>query len=385
MVMRRFFYIFVMMVGLTACSSVSKMIEKGEYDRAFNYSIRKLAGEKKKKTEYVKALEKAYAKLNVASLNEIARLNTSGRPENWAKVMDIYTAMDRRQSQLDPLLPLVSSDGYVASFDIKSYRNEIFEAEDKTCEYYYNNALTLLERSEKTGDKSAAKQALTELQKIDRIRKNYRDSQRLKDKAYALGITRVGIQIYNGLRDFHSDNIERSLNDMSLAALDKTWIDFRYDTRGNQVDYIIEVELSSIFFTPERERLHTYSESKEVLVSKSTTKSAKDSTTIEKQVYEKVKADIAEIFREKQSELHGSIRIVNARTNKVLKTTPVNVLHDFKGYSCTYLGDKRALTDETTKKIDNVLEPFPTDFLMADNLAAAFKDAVIRELKQFQF
>ncbi len=382
--MRRFVYILVMLVCLSACSSVSKMIEKGDYDRAFNYTVNKLVGEKKKKTEYVKALEKAYDKLNTNSLNEIYRLNANNRSENWPRVLELYKSMDNRQRKLDPLLPLTSVEGYVAYFDMKGYRNEIFEAEDKTCEYYYSNALSLIDRSEKTGDKIAAKNALAELQKIDKIRKNYRDIQLLMDKAYALGITKVSIRIFNELRDFHSDNIERSLNDMSLAALDKTWIDYGYNIQSNKTDYIVEVELIDIFFTPERERMHTYSESKEVLVSKDKVKD-NDSTYVEKQVYEKVKADITEIFREKQSELRGNIRVVDARTNKILKTTPINVFHDFKGYSCTYLGDKRAITNETNKKLDNFLEPFPTDFFMSDNLAAAFKDAVIRELKQFKF
>ncbi len=383
--MRRLIYILVVLTSVWACKSVSKMVEKGEYDKAFNYSVKKLTGEKNKKTEYVKALEKTYVKLNSATLKEIERLNASSKPENWSKVLQLYNSIEQRQDKLEPLLPLASEDGYVASFDMLSFRNEIQHAEDKTCEYYYNNAVSLLNRSEKIGDKTAAKNALTELQKIDQIKRNYRDTERLKDLALTLGVTRISIQVYNGLRDFHSDNIERSLNDMSLAQLDKTWLDFDYYVRGNQTDYIVEIELNDIFFTPERERLHTYSESKEILVSKENVRSDKDSTLVEKQIYEKVKADISELFREKQSELHGNIRIVNARTNKILKNTPVNVYHDFKGYSCQYIGDKRALTDDTNKKLDNFLEPFPSDFLMADNLAAAFKDVVAKELRNFKF
>ncbi|MCZ2100792.1 MAG: hypothetical protein LC107_04555 [Chitinophagales bacterium] len=381
--MKRFVYMLVMMTSMMACKSVSKMVEKGEYDKAFDYSIKKLTGEKNKKTEYVKALEKAYTKLNTATLKEVERLNASAKPENWPKVLQLYNSIDKRQDKLEPLLPLVSVDGYVASFDMRSYSNEIMDAEDKASAYHYSNALALLDRAEKIGDKSSAKSALSELQKIEKIKLNYKDTQRQKDKAIALGITRVNIQIYNGLRDFHSDNIERSLYDMSLAKLDKTWLDFSYNSRDAQSDYIVEVALNEIFFSPERERLHTYSESKEILISKDQVKG--DSTTIEKQVYEKVKADITELFREKQSELHGNIRIINARTSKVMKTVPVNVYFDFKGYSCQYIGDKRALTDETNKKLDNYIEPFPSDFVLADNLAAAFQDAVVKELKNFKF
>lgn len=385
--MRRFVYIFVILTSMLACKSVSKMVEKGEYDKAFNYAIKKLTGEKNKKTEYVKALEKTYVKLNTATIKEIDRLNAPAKPENWPTVLKLYSSIEKRQNQLDPLLPLVSQDGYVASFEMLSFRNQIKDAEDKACDFYYNNAKTLIERSEKTGDKIAARNALDELKKIDSYKLNYLDSQRLKDKAYSLGITRISIDIYNNLRDFHSDNIERSLIDMPLAKLDQVWKDYMINMQGNKVDFIVELELKDIFFTPERERIHTYSETKEVLVSKEKVKEGKDSSTVvvEKQVFEKIKADITEIFREKQSELHGNIRIVNARNNKILKTVPVNVFFEFKGYSCNYNGNKKALTDETSKKLDSKLEAFPPDIVMADNLAEAFKSAVMSELKNFKF
>lgn len=385
--MRKFVYIFVILASMMACKSVSKMVEKGEYDKAFNYAIKKLTGEKNKKTEYVKALEKTYAKLNTSTLKEIERLNAPAKPENWPTVLKLYSSIEKRQDQLDPLLPLVSQDGYVASFDMMNFRNSIQDAEDKACEYYYNNARTLIDRSEKTGDKIAARKALDELNKIDKYKLNYLDSQRLKDKAYSLGLTRISIDIYNNLRDFHSDNIEQSLIDISLSKLDRVWKDYMINVKGNKVDYVVEVDLKDIYFSPERERIHTYSETKEVLVSKEKVKEGKDSSivVVEKQVFEKIKADITEIFREKQSELHGNIRIVNARNNKILKTVPVNVLFEFKGYSCNYNGNKKALTDETIKKLDSKLEVFPPDIVMADNLADAFKSAVMSELKNFKF
>ena len=63
-VMKTVFYTFVLLAGLSSCKSVGKMVEKGEYDKAFNYAISKLEGEKNKKTEYVKALEKAFSKIH---------------------------------------------------------------------------------------------------------------------------------------------------------------------------------------------------------------------------------------------------------------------------------------------------------------------------------
>ena len=118
--MKKFVYMILAVFSIIACSkSITKMVEKGEYDKAFNYAIKKLAGEKNKKTEYVKALENTYVKLNSTTLKEIDKLNASARPENWPKVLQLYTSIENRQDKLEPLLPLVSENGYKATFEIK--------------------------------------------------------------------------------------------------------------------------------------------------------------------------------------------------------------------------------------------------------------------------
>ena len=105
--MKTLFYTLVLIAAFSSCRSVEKMVEKGEYERAFNYSISKLQGEKNKKTEYIKALEKAYFKLNSASAREIERLNAPAKPENWSKVLHLYHSMEDRQERLEPLLRCV--------------------------------------------------------------------------------------------------------------------------------------------------------------------------------------------------------------------------------------------------------------------------------------
>ena len=360
-VMKTLFYTFIVLAGLSFCKSVEKMVGKGEYDKAFNYAISKLQGEKNKKTEYVKALEKAYSKLNSATLREI---------------------------ELDPLLPLESEDGYVASFDIKNYRNEILNAEDNTCLYYYNNANNLISKAEKSGQKLYARDAYDELKKIERYKISYRDSERLKEKALELGLTRIYIDIFNDLRDFHSNSIERELLSLNISKLDNLWNEFSIGPEGEKnPDFVVVVELNDIDFSPERERANSYTEFREILVKKEKVKEKRDSVDVwvEKEVYEKVRADITEIFREKKSELHGNLRVVNTFSKETINNVPLNVYFDFSGYGCKFVGDERALTDESRKKMDAYIEFFPSDFDMADDLASAFKNTVLNEIKKVRF
>jgi hypothetical protein len=385
--MRAILYTVVLLVSLFSCKSVSKMVEKGEYDKAFNYAIKKLEGERNKKTEYVKALEKAYFKLQSASLRDIERYNASEKPENWSKVLNVFNTMESRQNRLDALIPLVSEDGYVGSFEIKNYRNEIAKAEDNTCHYYYNNASSLIDRSENLKDKLLARQAYDELKKIERFKSNYRDSELLKEKALRLGLTKIHVEIYNDLRDFHSNDVERELSDLPLSRLDDLWNDFSFANSKESPDYIVVLELRDIFFSPERERVNTYSDATEILVRKEKVKEKRDTSFVwvEKEVFEKIRADVTEVFREKQSELKGNIRIIDHRTNESINNIPVNVLHNFKGYGCKFIGDERALTQESKNRMDGFLEIFPSDFNMADDLSNAFKDVVMNEIKSFRF
>jgi hypothetical protein len=385
--MKTLFYTFVIVAGLASCKSVEKMVEKGEYDRAFNYSISKLQGEKNKKTEYVKALEKVYSKLTSTFLREIERLNASSKPENWSKVLYIYEAMDERQERLEPLMPLVSEDRYRATFEFKNYKEQISNAEENTCLYYYNNANELIARTERTGDKSHARLAYDDLRKIDTYQRNYKDTEKLKDKALQLGLNRIHVEIFNDLRDFQSNNIEQELRNLPVARINDIWNEYSINIDKNKADYVLIIELNQIFFTPERERLNTYSETKEILVRKDKVKERRDSVDVwvEKEVYERVRADISEVFREKQSELRGMIKVMDTRTKENIKTIPVNAFHNFTGYGCRFAGDEKALTDATKKKIDNYLEIFPSDFDMAYDLAGVFKNVVMDEARKIKF
>ncbi len=387
-IMKTIFYTFVVLAGLSSCKSVEKMVEKGEYDKAFNYTISKLEGEKNKETEYVRALEKAFVKLNSASLREIEKLNADAKPENWSRVLGLYTNIENRQEALDPLLPLESEDGYIATFDIKNYRNEILNAEENTCLYFYNNANNLLSKAEKSGQKILARDAYNELIKIEQYNVSYRESEKLKNKALELGLTRIHIEIFNDLRNFHGSDIERAVMNLPVNKLDDLWKDFSIgENKGLNPDYIAEIELFGLGFSPERETINNYTEHKEVILRVDHVKERRDSVDVwvEKQVYEKIRADITEVFREKKSELHGRLKIMDSRTKEFIKTIPVDTYYDFKGFSCHFSGDKRALTDFSKKRMDAFLEPFPSDFDMADDLSVAFKNTVLNEIKKVRF
>ena len=175
---------------------------------------------------------------------------------------------------------------------------------------------------------------------------------------------------------------------LPVNKLDDLWKDFSIgENKGLNPDYIAEIELFGLGFSPERETINNYTEHKEVILRVDHVKERRDSVDVwvEKQVYEKIRADITEVFREKKSELHGRLKIMDSRTKEFIKTIPVDTYYDFKGFSCHFSGDKRALTDFSKKRMDAFLEPFPSDFDMADDLSVAFKNTVLNEIKKVRF
>lgn len=382
--MRKLIYTLVLIISVASCTSIGKLVERGEYNQAFNLAIKKLAGDKHKKTEHVQALEKAYAKLLQTSLREIDRLNAPSKPENWSKVLGLYEEIAMRQDKLEALLPLVSEDGYSAAFDMTDFSHQRAQAEDQTVIFYYNNALMLLDRAEQKNDRLSARKAYDQLRAIERYRSNYKDIRTQMDRAIELGMTMVKFNIYNDIWGVHASGIERGLYDMPVSRLNSFWIDYGFNHPLERADYLIEIELEHINFSPSLERTNTYQETKEILVRTDKVKEIRDSVEVwvEKEVYELVRASITETFREKTAELNGKIRIIDHRTGETIRSIPVNVFRDFKGYGAGYTGDKRALSDESRDKMDGFLEMFPSDFSMASDLTDAFKDVVMNEVNR---
>lgn len=370
-----------MLLSFASCKSIEKMVAKGDYEQAFDYAIEKLSNPKNRKTEYVTALEKAYSKLNANSLKEISKLDAENKPENWSKVLLQYKNIERRQDMIDHLLPLTSKTGYTAHFDIKNYSDEVRLAEDKTCSYYYGHALNLIGESETTGNKMPARMAYDELKRLDVIKKGYKDSDALKNKALNLGVSYIRLDVSNNMYSFHSEVVEDYIWDMNVSTFDDLWHQFSVNSDKN-ADYIIVVDLDRMSIGTGFERSNNYTESKEILVKKEKVKEIIDSVEVwkEKEVFARVSAEVREVFREKKSELHGSITLIDRASNRRLSSTPINVYEDFKGYGCDFRGDEEALTKQSKDKIDRFLEMFPSDRDVSNSLSNAFVCAVKSEI-----
>jgi hypothetical protein len=380
------------MIIFTSCTSAEKMISRGNYEGALDYAISKLRNKKHLTTENIKALERAYVVLQDRALTQIERNNAGSIASHIENTINLYERMHDRSKAISELMPLVSHDGYVAVFDLKDYRAEVTASIQKYCTYHYDEAKRYLALSDKYKNKEHAKTAYKHLDKIEKYHRNYKNIQELREEALDLGTTYIAIVFNNEINGYYGRDIADEIDEISISRLDRMWYKYYIDRdrKANKADLVAEINIEDLNLGRESESLRSYEESKDILIRiehnqtkiDTSRKNNNNVSHITKEVYEKVRARIDEVNREKISSLHGEIRIYDNAEGKYVRNIPINVFHNFKGYAFRIVGDERALTDNSRCKVDNYLEDFPSDFWVVDHLADSFKDVVVNETKK---
>ena len=374
--MKRNLIFLLALITMISCRSLQKMVDSGRYDEAIQYSVQKLRGEKKKKTDHVMALETAFDRANRQDKSKISYFKSINQGYLWDSIHQTILRIERRQSLVFPLTPLVSKDGYRANFEFENYDQQKIEAADKASEYYYQQGIELIKRGEK-GDKLAAQRALDEFEKIRKFHRVYKDTEQLKEKAYNLGITFVAVELQRANNAGLTTLMQRNLESLNITALNSQWNRFFILQNPEQyADEYVVIELSDLVFGPERELINNFETSAEVqeglkYVLDANGKEVKDSTgnkiTVPNMI--NVKAFLTEVQREKLSTLEGVVKIFRNGDVVPSVSTPIRVIHDYKDSALTFKGDQRALKKEHKDKIDKKLSPFPNDLQVMDNLS----------------
>ena len=373
----------------SACSSPAKLIDSGEYDQALSLATRKIKGKSDIKEKYVTAIEEAFKKAQDRDMRDVNFLKKEGRPENWEKINRIYKGIEKRQARIEPFLPLYAETGYKAEFQFVKVQELAIESREKTASYLYDRAVSLIKRSEKTGDRPAAKEAFYDLRKIDDIYRDYKDKELLKEKARFLATEKWLVKMTNESEVYLPAVFERRLMKLDIGDLNEDWKQyFIRQEEGVKYDFVVNINLEDIFVSPQEEKERQFDESKEIedgfeYVLDDNGNVRKDSSgndiKIPKRVF--IKATVLEIFQFKSVQVQGSWDLVDGWSGDLLKTEPLSVSTVFEHYASTLLGgDDRALTEETIKRLGSEPRPFPSDEAMlldaADILKERAKDRV---------
>jgi hypothetical protein len=386
--MKNLFYLFSIVFFLSSCTSIGKLVDAGQYDEAISVAVQKLRGKKKKKTEHVEYLEKAFNKVTEQDLNEIEFLKDQNKPDNWDRIHGILRGIERRQNQVQPLLPLISEDGYQARFNFVRVEPMLIEAEQNSATYHYNEGKRLLDRAEQ-GDKIAAKRAYEEFQSIDLHFKHFKDKDMLKERALQLGMINVLIEVRNEADVVLPDDFAQELTRIDIRQLEDMWTRYYTQDPGNlNFDYLAAIIIDRLDVSPEKEKEVYYIDEKEIkdgfeYVLDKNGNVMKDSlgNDIKVDKYTKIRAEIFELYRYKAAIVSGKVVYKDLRTSELVSSRPVNVEAVFESYASKFSGDKRALSDRTKGRLRNQPQPFPSDYDLTMQAAENLKDILADELR----
>lgn len=384
-------YLLGLVFLLSACKSVQKLVDKGEYDAAIELAARKLHGDKNRKTKHVKGLETAFAKITRRDMDYVQYLKDQNDDANWDRIYDRLQTIKRRQYTVEPFLPLISKDGYVAHFAFVRVDPLLIEAADRAASYHYEEAERLLEIAE-DGDKKSARRAYDNLHSIDRYHRNYLDADHLKSKALSLGRTRTLVKSESSINAYLPSGFHDELLQVNVSDLNSLWQEFHtLPMKGVTYDLHAILEIEQVEVSPEREKESIYVETKEIADGKEVVfdrngNAVKDSlgNVIKTDRYVTIRAEVVELLREKAAYVKGHFRVIDANSGQVIDRKPIATEKLFSSYASRYNGDRRALSKKTHRRMRTRPDPFPTDFELiwetTDEIKTVMKDELRRNI-----
>lgn len=372
--MKNWVYILAFAIGLGACMSPKKMLDKGYYDGAIAKSVKKIK-KNPTKTKHVMVLKDAYRLANQLDNDRIAFLRKEGRPDVWDEIFAVYSNMKRRQDMVRPLPANVLTQIHYVYVD---YDQEIISAKRKAAEYFYAHAVKLLEEN----DKMAARKAYDELVRLKRLYPNYKDVEQLLQEAHYKGTNFVIFEMKNATRVPLPPDFESELVKLSLSELNNKWTAFENKKiKGRNYDYAILVNMKRIDVSPEHVKEVDREEKKEVedgfdyaLDANGNVMKDTAGNDIKIARYKEIVCYITEYQMHKQAIISGSIDFIDLRSGQLVKSEPITSEFIFDHIWVNVKGDKRALSPKTRKMIKNKPMPFPDDFSLLLNTGQVMKN-----------
>ena len=387
--MKKYIFILATFLFLASCTSVEKLVERGDYDGAVLMAIKKLQGKKNKKTKHVQGLEEAFAKINQRDLAAASRLIDQNRDSNWDDLFAIYEKIDDRQNAIEPLLPLVSKDGYKANFKFVKTTKILNDAGNKAAAYEYKRGIELLLEG-KNGDKDAARSAYSHFIGTKRYVEHYRDAKNLAKEALYHGKTRVAVEVVNKANVIIPAAFEREVLDIHIADLNSRWTEYYTgNSAGHPIDVKAVLEIRDMDISPEREVVNNFVETKEIkdgfdYILDNNGNVMKDTSGNDLKVdrYITIEARIKQVIRTKSAFVTGNVVYYDLHTGDKFRSERVNVEANFEDIACRVRGDKRAITAKSKKHIKQYSAPFPSDFALTMDAAENLKHALKNEIER---
>jgi hypothetical protein len=386
------FFVFFLLMTFISCTSIEKLVDSGQYDKAIYFSTNKLSGAKVKKVEYVKGLETAFKKATDRDMAFVGKLKNEGNPESWETILSVYATISNRQESIRPLLPLTDENGKKANFLFVNTNDLEKEAKEQTINFLYSSAKDFLQEARSTKDRIPARKAYDALLRLKNYSARFMDVPQLEREARELGTTKILVNVQNYSQAVFPAGLEDEILRLGFRDLDREWQKFdAYPERNREYDLGITLILSNVQVSPGAVSEKSFSEKKEipdgfqyVLDEKGNVKKDTAGNDIKLPKNKVIEAQILEVFQSKSAGLSGRLEVIDLHTKGVRESRDINAVAIFENRAASFKGDERALTEDTKKRLGNRPAVFPTDAILLLEAARKLRPLVISELRKIR-
>ena len=386
------FFVFFLLMTFISCTSIEKLVDSGQYDKAIYISTNKLSGAKVKKVEYVKGLETAFKKATDRDMAFVGKLKNEGNPESWETILSVYATISNRQESIRPLLPLTDENGKKANFLFVNTNDLEKEAKEQTINFLYSSAKDFLQEARSTKDRIPARKAYDALLRLKNYSSRFMDVPQLEREARELGTTKILVNVQNYSQAVFPAGLEDEILRLGFRDLDREWQKFdAYPERNREYDLGITLILSNVQVSPGAVSEKSFSEKKEipdgfqyVLDEKGNVKKDTAGNDIKLPKNKVIEAQILEVFQSKSAGLSGRLEVIDLHTKGVRESRDINAVAFFENRAASFKGDERALTEDTKKRLGNRPAVFPTDAILLLEAARKLRPLVISELRKIR-
>lgn len=386
------FFVFFLLMASISCTSIEKLVDTGQYDKAIYFSTNKLSGAKVKKVEYVRGLETAFKKATDRDMAYIEKLKNEGNPESWETILSVYATISNRQESIRPLLPLTDENGKKANFLFVNTNDLEKEAKEQTINFLYSSAKDFLQEARSTKDRIPARKAYDALLRLKNYSARFMDVPQLEREARELGTTKILVNVQNYSQAVFPAGLEDEILRLGFRDLDREWQKFdAYPERNREYDLGITLILSNVQVSPGSVSEKSFSEKKEIpdgfqylLDEKGNVRKDTAGNDIKLPKNKVIEAQILEVFQSKSAGLSGRLEVIDLHTKGVRESRDINAVAIFENRAASFKGDERALTEDTKKRLGNRPAVFPTDAILLLEAARKLRPLVISELRKIR-
>lgn len=368
--MKRIIPVFLASLIISSCGSVTRQMQRGNYDQVIYKTTKKLI--RKPNAKDAEAMDRAYKLANERDLERISFLEKEDNPDYYDELFARYASLKERQSKIRTVTPL-TIDGKTYNYEYIDYDAKIVESKNKAAEEFYRNGKKLMSNALSKMD---FRDAYYQLIKADEYGGyKFPDIEVLIHDARMSGISRVIVVPEN--RDPHIGIPQIDLEyliSMDTRALESTeWTEYHFKHVGGNVEYDYEmfVRVLSIEVSDNIEK-----ESKEEYKRKSTTEFnyaldaagnvMKDTAGNDIKIYKDVEATLLKKEKLKTCIIRGEVEIISiaGEPKGSLAKVPFTGESKFENTSYKLIGNPEAVDTgirNLTKKAD---KPFPTETVL---------------------